>query len=203
MKVEIPEIMITRAIDNMVSDFDYRLQSQGMNIESYIQYTGMNMEAFRENFREQAVHQVKARLALEKIAKLENFEISEEEIENEYKKVSERYSVSIERVKSSFDDKYIAEDVKCNKSIDLVKSTAIISETQQDAEETSKEASKETSEETLKETSSENSLDSIETAVSDETSVSDEATVSVEAETNENVKEQEKPKRTRKSAKKE
>jgi trigger factor len=134
MKVEIPEIMTTRAIDKMVSDFDYRLQSQGMNLESYIKYTGMNMETFRENFREQAERQVKARLALEKIAILENFEISEEEIENEYKDIAERYNTSIEKVKSSFDDKYIAEDIKCNKSIDLVKSTAIITEKQEEAE---------------------------------------------------------------------
>jgi trigger factor len=140
MKVEIPEIMITRAVDNMVSDFDYRLQSQGMNLESYIQYTGMDMEAFRQNFHEQAVRQVKARLALEKIASLEDFEISEEEKENEYKKIAERYNVSVDKVKASFDDKYISEDIKCNKSIDLVKSTAVVAVVEEEAHAASTEA---------------------------------------------------------------
>jgi trigger factor len=176
MKAEIPEIMISHAVDNMVSDFDYRLQSQGMNQESYIKYTGSNMETFRENFHEQAERQVKARLALEKIAKLEKFEISEVEIENEYKKIAERYNVSIDKVKSSFDDKYISEDIECNKSIDLIKSTAIITETQDDAKEVSK--------------------DSYESLVTNEPNSSKES-----ADDNENK--DEKPKKARKSAKKE
>lgn len=126
MKVEIPEVMITRAVDNMVGDFEYRLQSQGMNLETYIQYTGMDMEAFRNNFNEQAERQVKARLALEKIGKIEDFEITAEEIEEEYKKIAERYNVDATKVKSSFDDKYITDDIKCNKALDLIKSSAVI-----------------------------------------------------------------------------
>jgi trigger factor len=130
MKVEIPEVMITRAVDNMVGDFEYRLQSQGMNLKSYIEYTGMDMETFRKNFNEQAERQVKARLALEKIGKIEEFEITAEEIEEEYKKIAEHYNVSIEKVKLSFDDKYVTADIKCNKAIDLIRSSAIVIEIQ-------------------------------------------------------------------------
>lgn len=180
MKVEIPEIMVTRAIDNMVSDFDYRLQSQGMNLNSYIQYTGMDMVSFRESFRVQAEKQVKVRLALEKIAKLEDFDISEDEIENEYKKIAERYNVSIEKVKSSFDEDYISEDIKCNKSIDLIKNTAIIVD--------SKEKVTETSNDKIKSDDLNDSTDTVKSEV---------------ANLEENEPKPEKPKRVRKSTKKE
>ncbi len=72
MKADIPACMYERKIDEMIQDFAYRLQMQGLNLETYMQYTGSTVESFRETFKEQAEHQVKVRLALEKIAELEN-----------------------------------------------------------------------------------------------------------------------------------
>jgi len=72
MKAEIPEVMFERAIDNMVNDFNYRLQMQGMNLKTYLHYAGMEMDEFRKTFREQAERQVKMRLALEKLLLMRN-----------------------------------------------------------------------------------------------------------------------------------
>lgn len=128
MKAEIPEIMIENSIDNFVTDFDYRLQSQGLNLKTYLQYTGMEMDAFRKTFREQAERQVKVRLALEKIAQLEKFEPTAEEVEAEYKKIAERYGVDAEKAKNAISEKDLMQDIVVNKAIDLVHSSAEITE---------------------------------------------------------------------------
>lgn len=128
LKAEIPEIMFENAIDNMVNDFDYRLQSQGLNLETYLKYTGMEMSAFRKTFQTQAERQVKVRLALEKIAELESLEATEEEIEAEFKKFADHYGVEIDKVKQAISETDIKKDIKVNKAIDLIKSSADVTE---------------------------------------------------------------------------
>ena len=128
MKAEIPEVMYEQSVDGFVSDFDYRLKAQGLNINSYLQYTGMDMASFRKTFREQAEKQVKIRLALEKIAELEKFEAGEEDLEAEYKKLSEHYKVEPEKIKKAISSKDVAKDIVVSKAIDLVKSSAVIAE---------------------------------------------------------------------------
>ena len=93
MQAEIPQEMNEARIDDMVRDFQYRLQSQGLNIDAYLQYTGMDPAAFRQTFEEQAKKQVKIRLALEKIVELENIVPSDEDLEEEYKKIAEGYKM--------------------------------------------------------------------------------------------------------------
>ncbi len=128
MKVEIPDVMVETAVDNMVNDFDYRLQMQGMNIKTYLQYTGMEMDAFRKTFHEQADRQVKIRLALEKIAKIENFDVTEEELEAEYKKFAEHYDVEPSKIKTSIPEAEIKRDIVVNKAVDLIHNEAVITE---------------------------------------------------------------------------
>ncbi|MEG1777465.1 MAG: trigger factor, partial [Angelakisella sp.] len=86
MTAVIPQAMIDRKMDEMVQDFGYRLQSQGMKLEDYIKYTGSDMEAFRKNFAPQAEQQVKVTLTLEKIAELEGLAPTAEDIAAEYEK---------------------------------------------------------------------------------------------------------------------
>lgn len=128
LKAEIPEIMFENSIDNMVHDFDYRLQMQGINVESYLKYTGMEMDAFRKTFREQAERQVKVRLALEKISEIEKIEVSDEELEAEYKKFAERYNVEVEKIKAALKKEDITHDIAVNKAVDVVKNSAVITE---------------------------------------------------------------------------
>lgn len=128
MKAEIPEVMFEHAIDNMVNDFDYRLQMQGLNVQSYLQYTGMEMDSFRKTFREQAERQVKIRLALEKIADIEKFKISDDEVEEEYKKYADRYNVDVEKVKVAIAKDTIVNDLQVGKAVDFIRDNAIIKE---------------------------------------------------------------------------
>lgn len=128
LKAEIPAVMYERSIDSYVQDFDYRLQAQGLNLQTYLQYTGMDMDKFRETFQEQAEHQVKLRLALEKIAEVENFVVTDEDVEAEYKRLAEEYKTDIERIKTAIDRETTEKDIKINHAIDLVKDTGEVTE---------------------------------------------------------------------------
>lgn len=128
MTSEIPEVMYDNATDGFVNDFGYRLQSQGISLESYLKYTGSNMDDFRKGFREQAEKQVKMRLALEKIAELEAIEPTEEDVEAEYKKIAERYSMEIDKVKTAVSSEDLKKDIKSTKALETVKNSAVISE---------------------------------------------------------------------------
>ena len=127
-KAEVPEEMYEHRVDESVRDFDYRLQSQGLNLDMYLQYTGMDRDAFRKSFREQAEKQVKIRLALEKIAELENIVPTPEEIEAEFAKLAEQYQMDVEKVKSLISEKSLSMDLAVGKAMDLVKETAVAGE---------------------------------------------------------------------------
>ena len=126
LQAEIPEAMYENRINDSVRDFEYRLQSQGLNLQTYLQYTGMDMEAFRKGFREQAEKQVKVRLALEKIAKLEEIAPTAEEIEAEYTKYAEQYHMEADKVKAILPEKELVKDMAVGKAMDMVKETAEI-----------------------------------------------------------------------------
>lgn len=127
-KAEVPEAMYTHRVDDSVRDFDYRLQSQGLNLQAYLQYTGMEMDAFRAGFREQAEKQVKVRLALEKVAALEHIVPSDEELETEYAKYAEQYHMEAERVKALIPAEELSKDLAVGKAVELIKETAVITE---------------------------------------------------------------------------
>ena len=127
-KAEVPEAMYEHRVDESVRDFDYRLQSQGLNLDMYLQYTGMDRDTFRKSFREQAEKQVKIRLALEKIAELENIVPTPEEIEAEFAKLAEQYQMDVEKVKSLISEKSLSMDLAVGKAMDLVKETAVAGE---------------------------------------------------------------------------
>ena len=126
MTVEVPECMIENRIDENVEDFDRRLKYQGMDMKMYMQYTGMDEAGFRKTFRESAEKQVKTRLALEAVAKAEKLEASEEELEEEYKKIADMYKIDAAQVKAAIPRKGLESDITANKAIDLIKSSAVI-----------------------------------------------------------------------------
>lgn len=125
LKAEIPEAMFEHRVNDSVRDFDYRLQGQGLNLDTYLQYTGMDMDAFRKGFREQAEKQVKIRLALEKIAQLENIQPTEEELEAEFARMAEQYKLDVEKVKSLVPAAELSKDLAVGKAMDLVKENAV------------------------------------------------------------------------------
>ena len=140
MKAEIPEAMIENRSNESVREFDYRLRSQGMDLETYLKYTGTNVEEFQKTFRPQSEKQVKMRLALEKIVELEGLTATEEEISAEYEKVAANYGIEAERVKASIPEKDIIHDIALNKAVDLVKASAVITDVEKKTEKEEKKA---------------------------------------------------------------
>jgi len=107
---EIPEPMFEAETENYVRDYDNRLRASGLDLNKYFQYTGMTLDTLRAQMRPQAEKQVKTRLALEKIAELESLTVSDEDVEAEYKRISEAYNVPVEDVKNMIQ----AEDIKAD-----------------------------------------------------------------------------------------
>ncbi len=128
MKAEIPDAMIESRCNQSLQDFAYRLQMQGMNLDTYLQYMNTTADDFKASFRPQAEKQVKMRLALETIVKLEKIEVSDEDVAAEITKMAEAYGVSEEQVKSAVPTKEIKKDLAVTKALELVKSTAVIKE---------------------------------------------------------------------------
>ena len=97
---EIPQLMFDRAAQEEFDEFNYRLQAQGIDFDTYLNYTGMERDAMMAMYREQAETNVKTRLALEKIVELEQIEPAEDEIEAEYAKLAENYKMDIDKIKA-------------------------------------------------------------------------------------------------------
>lgn len=123
---EIPEAMYENRVNDAVRDFAYRLQSQGLALEMYLQYTGMDMDAFRKGFRTQAEKEVKVRLALEYIAKAENIVVSDEDLDAEYAKLADQYQMDVEKVKASVPADELRKDAAVGKAMELVKANAVV-----------------------------------------------------------------------------
>ena len=135
MKAEIPQAMFENKINEDIREFGYRLQSQGLNMDTYLKYTGMDKDSIRQQFQPQAERQVKVRLALEKIAQLEAIQPTDEEIEEEFAKLAKSYEVDTDKVKSFIPKEDLIKDIAVEKAINLVRDTAVITEGKKDAEE--------------------------------------------------------------------
>lgn len=131
---DIPEAMFENRLNQSVEEFAYRLQSQGMNLETYLKYTNSTIDDFKKSFRPQAEMQVKYRLALDKIAELENLKADEKDLEEEYKKLAEGYGIEVDKVKAAIPASELEKDICANKTIDLVKNSAEITEVEAKAE---------------------------------------------------------------------
>ncbi|HIU31452.1 MAG TPA: trigger factor [Candidatus Caccousia avistercoris] len=129
LQAEIPEAMFENKINDDIRDFAYRLQSQGLNLDTYMKYTGMDRDSLRTSFRPQAERQVKVRLALEKIAQLENIQPTEEDINAEYEKIAKNYDMEAEKVKTFIPQEDLAKDIAVEKAMDIVRDNAAITET--------------------------------------------------------------------------
>ena len=123
---EIPEAMYENRANDHVRDFAYRLQAQGLGLDMYLQYTGMDMDTFRKGFREQAEKQVKLRLALEYIAKVENLEVSDKEVDDECARLAEMYQMEVEQVKANVPVEELKKDLLVGKAMELVKDNAVV-----------------------------------------------------------------------------
>ncbi len=128
IKGEIPEAMYNNRVQQNLRDLDYRLQSQGMSLENYIKYTGATIEEISKTYRPQAEKQVKMRLALEKIVKLENIVVADEDVDKKYDEMAEMYSIPAEQVKAAVPAEELKKDIAVEKALDLVKTSAVITD---------------------------------------------------------------------------
>ncbi|MCR4795246.1 MULTISPECIES: trigger factor [Ruminococcus] len=128
----IPNCMYEQRIDALMRNFEQQLRSQGMDLKLYFQYTGMDMDSFRETYRERAVSEVKLRLALEKIAEIEKIEVTEEEINNGLGEIAAANNIDVETVKRFIPvDEYVA-DLRVQKAVEFVKENAVVDNTSAD-----------------------------------------------------------------------
>ena len=123
---EIPETMFVAETENFVRDYDNRLRMQGLDLKTYFQYTGMDLDKLRAQLRPQAEKQVRLRLALEKIAELEKLEATQEDIDGEIQRIADAYQMKVEDVRKAVPMDSVAEDMKVKKAMDLVKEKAVI-----------------------------------------------------------------------------
>ena len=125
-EVDVPEVMISDEVEHYISDYDQRLKMQGGSLDLYFQYTGMNLEQLKEQFRPRAERAIKCRIALEKIAEDEKLEVTNEMFDDEYKKIADSYGIDIETVKKSVTDDMLVGDIKTRMAFDKVKASAEI-----------------------------------------------------------------------------
>ncbi len=128
-EVDIPDAMIEAQIDRMINDFAQRLSYQGMNMDSYLQYTGQTMEAMRGEFKERAEKQVLGSLVLEAIAKAEGIEANPEEIETQLVDMSKKYNMELDKLKELLSDtemENMKKDMAISKAIDMIVNNAVM-----------------------------------------------------------------------------
>ena len=128
MEGEIPQAMYDERMDEMVNDFAFRVEQQGLRLEDYLKYMGQTVEQFRASFMPQAEKQVKIRLALEAVAAAENIEASEEEVSAEIKRIADQYKMEEDKVRELVNVDDLKKDLAINKAIDFIKSHANIVE---------------------------------------------------------------------------
>ncbi len=128
LDAEIPQPMFDAETENFVRDFDGRLRMQGLDLKTYFQYTGLDLDALRGQMAPQAERQVKTRLALEKIVELEKIVPSEDEINEEYDRIAKAYNMELDKVKDMVDLAMVTADVSVKKAVDLVKEKAVVTE---------------------------------------------------------------------------
>ena len=134
MEAEIPQAMYDVRMDELVNDFAFRMEQQGLRLEDYLKYMGQTMEQFRASFMPQAEKQVKIRLALEAVAAAENIEASEEEVSAEIKRIADQYKMEEDKVRELVNVDDLKKDLAINKAIDFIKSHANIVEKPAEAE---------------------------------------------------------------------
>lgn len=127
-KMDIPDPMVDATVRQMAEEFAQRIQSQGLSVEQYFKFTGLNANSFMENLKPQAVKRIQSRLVLEAVVKAENIEATEEEVNKEFENMAQMYQMELDKLKELVGEgerKMMAQDVAVQKAIDLVTEAAV------------------------------------------------------------------------------
>ena len=125
--VVIPEAMIDTQVENMVDDFARRIQSQGLSMEQYMQFTGATVDSLKEQMKPQAVKRIQSRLVLEKVAEVENIQISDEKLDEELAKMAEMYKMELDKFKElvgEYEKEQMKKDLAVQEAVTLMADSA-------------------------------------------------------------------------------
>ena len=120
-EVDIPEALIKSETDSIIQNYEQNMMQQGFSLADFLKMTGQKMDEFRESLRENAIKRIKVNLALDEIGKKENVEVSEDDINEEYKKMAENYSMDVEDIKKYIPADNLKSELKTQKTLDLLK----------------------------------------------------------------------------------
>ncbi|MDR0914912.1 MAG: trigger factor [Oscillospiraceae bacterium] len=123
---EIPDAMTHNEVHAMIHEFEHRLSSQGLDLKTYLGFMGTDEKGLHDMYKPEAEKRVKVRLALEAVVRAEDIQITEEDLEAEYKNMAEKYKVELEQIKSIVAAENLTQDLKVQKAVELIKEAAII-----------------------------------------------------------------------------
>ena len=127
-EMEIPDAMVDTQTRQMLDDFARRMQSQGLTMEQYFQFTGMTAEKMMEEMKPQALKRIQTRLVLEAVAKAEDIQVSDEEFDAELQKMADMYKMELSQIKEfmgEFEGKQIRSDIAIQKAVDLIVNSTV------------------------------------------------------------------------------
>ncbi len=125
---DIPQPLYDAEAENIVRDYDMRLRSQGLDLATYMKYTGQTLDTLREQMAPAAERQVKTRLALQKIVEIEGLDVTDEAVEAEFARMAEMYQMEVDKIKAAIAAEDIKGDLKLKAAVDLLKANAVITE---------------------------------------------------------------------------
>ena len=136
-QMDIPEAMLMTQCRQMLDDFSRRMQSQGLSMDQYFQFTGQSMDKMMEDMKPQALKRIQTRLVLEKIAETENTQPSEEEITEEIQKMADAYKMEADKIREAIGEdgiEQLKKDLSVQKAVTLIADAAVEAEKAADAE---------------------------------------------------------------------
>lgn len=126
MTAEIPQVMFDNRVNEMMAELEQRLAPQGITMQMYCQFTGQDIDSVKKAYQQQAEKQVKLRLALEKIAELEDIQVSDDEAAQEMQKIADQYKMELDQVKMYISEQDVKKDIAVGKAVEVVKQSAVI-----------------------------------------------------------------------------
>ena len=126
--MEIPDAMVETQAENMVNEYGQRLSYQGLSLQQYFQFTGLNAETLKEQLKPQALKNIQSRLVLEAVIKAENIEVSDDELNAEIEKMASMYQMEVDKVKELLGDaekENIKNDIAAQKAVEFVTEAAV------------------------------------------------------------------------------
>lgn len=125
-EVDIPDVMVDNMVDSMLRDFDMQMQYQGLNLQTYLSYTGMTLDSLKAQYKEEAAKRVKNSLVLEAIGKAENITAEDSDVEAEYKNIADKNGMKPEDIKKYVNESDIKDKVRVEKTIKFIVDNASI-----------------------------------------------------------------------------